>query len=86
MDLSIPDILDELKKNGFPIYTIRSEKLAEGNIIEWSNFIWFLLSKNMVHDDCLKWVNKVCGINLETYDNAFNHQKKVLIDLLSKIY
>ena len=48
-------------------------------------FLWFLLSKDVVSDDCLKWVNKICGVNIETYDNAFNHHKKVLIDLISRI-
>jgi hypothetical protein len=44
-----------------------------------------VLSRDMVKEDCLKWINKMCGIHLETYDNAYNHQKKVIIDLMSKI-
>lgn len=64
---------------------MKKDKLMEANRNEWSNFLWFILSKNMIHEDCLKWVNKMCGLHLETYDNAYNHQKKIIIDLLSKL-
>lgn len=75
---------DELKKQGYPIYTIRVEKLKEGDRNEWSSMLWYILSKNMVHDDCLKWINKTCHVHLETYENAYNHNKKIIMSVLSK--
>lgn len=40
----------------------------------------------MPNEECLKWLNKICGINLSTFDNAYNHQKKIIIDIMSKIF
>lgn len=80
------DIMEQLKKKGYLLHTIRTNKLIEGNQQEWSNFIWFFLTKDFLAEDCIKWINKICQVGVETYESAFNHHKKILMDLLSKIY
>jgi hypothetical protein len=84
-ELTLGRILEELKRLGYPVYTVREDLLLEGNEGEWASCLWLVLSKGMVQEECLRWVNRVCGINLEAYDNAYNHKRKVLMDLMSKL-
>ena len=67
------------------MYTCKLDNLASAHQQEWLTLLWLVMSQKLVHEECLKWVNKVCKINLEMYDSAFNHRRKILMDLLSKL-
>jgi hypothetical protein len=83
---TLPNIMDQLKRLGYPVYSVQEKLLKEGSSSEWAQCLWFILSKDTVKEECLKWINKLCGIKLDTYDNAYNHHHKILIDVISKIF
>lgn len=63
-DPSLEGLVEELKRNGYPLYTVQVGRLTEGNQAEWSSLLWLLLSHEVVNEECLKWVNRVCSISI----------------------